>query len=119
MCRVGSGKKRAASTSRQKQWRRQVRSNLTKVISFLDGVELQNHHLALLQITPFYQFLLPFINKAINPKHIQGTKRGLVNILDSYDKNQQGFLIAGKKLTITVSKFEVILALHLRIAILT
>lgn len=59
-------------------------------------------------MTPFYQFLLPFINKAVNPKHIKGTKTGLVNILDSYDKAEQVFVIGGKRLRITAAEFELI-----------
>lgn len=85
-----------------------VPSNLTKVITFFADVELQQHHLDLLQETPFYQFLMPFISKAVNTKHIKGTKKGLVNIIDSYDKVQQSFIIAGKQLTITPTEFDVI-----------
>lgn len=62
----------------------------------------------MLQMTPFYQFLMPFINKAVNRKHIKGTKNGMINILDSYDKNQQVFMVAGKKLTISAPEFEMI-----------
>lgn len=105
---TGSGKKRGCSSSRKKNWRRQFRSNLSKIVTFLQDVELQKHHLDLLQVTPFYQFLLPFINRAINPKHIKGTKKGLVNILDSYDKAQKVFVIGGKHLTITATEFEAI-----------
>lgn len=94
-------KKWGASTSRTTNWPWQFRSNLTKVISFLSDVELRQQHLDLLQLTPFYHFLLPFINKAVNPKHIKGTKKGLVHILSSYDKEQQVIVIAGKKLSIT------------------
>lgn len=101
-------KKRGASTSRTTNWPWQFRSNLTKVISFLSDVELRQQHLDLLQLTPFYHFLLPFINKAVNPKHIKGTKKGLVHILSSYDKEQQVIVIGGKKLSITPTGFTVI-----------
>lgn len=51
---------------------------------------------------------MPFINNAVDPKHIKGTKMGLVDILDTYDKTQQVFVVGGKKLSITASEFEVI-----------
>lgn len=105
---AGISRKHKANSNRAKKWRRQFRSNLTKVIKFLDGVELQKHHLELLQLTPFFHFLLPFINKTVNPKHVKGTKKGLISILDSYDKEQQVFVLAGKKLSITATEFEVI-----------
>lgn len=51
---------------------------------------------------------MPFINNAVDSKHIKGTKKGLVEILDTYDKTQQVFVVGGKKLAITASEFEVI-----------
>lgn len=105
---AGTNQNHKTSGGCKKNWRRQFRSNLSKVIAFLQQVELQQPHLELLKLTPFYHFLLPFINKAVNPKYIKGTNKGLVKILDSYDKEQQVFVLAGKKLSITATEFELI-----------
>lgn len=59
-------------------------------------------------MTHFFHFLLLFINKSVNPKHIKGSTKGLVKILDNYDKDQQLFSIAGKHLTLTAIEFEAI-----------
>lgn len=57
----------------------------------------------LLQITPLYQFLMPFINKNVNLDHIKATKGGLIKILSTYNKEVEAFVVGGKHLNITAS----------------
>lgn len=65
----------------------------------------------MLKTIPFYNFLLPFITKAVTPPCILGTKTGLIKIIDTYDKTKQAFIIGKKKLVITPSEFEVIMGI--------
>lgn len=89
-------------------YRKQYRSNLSKVIAFVEDLTLKPAHIALLQRTPFYNFLEPFINKRVTTKSVTGTQKGLVKILLTYDRKQKAFIMGGQKMTITLKEVELI-----------
>lgn len=64
----------------EEHYRKQYRSNLSKIYGFLDKLTLKPAHIACLQRTPFYNFLEPFINKRVSSNYIKGTHKGLVEI---------------------------------------
>lgn len=72
---------------------------------------LQQCHLEVLQTTPFYHFLIPFINKDIPPVCAKGTKTGLVKIIETYSKSDKAFIIGGKHLTTTPAEFDIIMGI--------
>lgn len=97
--------------SKRKGWRRQFRSNLSKLVAFFTNVTLQSYHIDLLKTTPFYHFLIPFVDKAVNPTCIKGTTHGVVKIINTYNKQQKTFVLGGKQLMITPTECDVILGI--------
>lgn len=99
----GNVKNHFTSGAKHPNWRCQFCSNLTKIASFLVDIELRKPHMDLLQITPLYQFLMPFISKNVNLDHIKATKGGLIKILITCNKEVEAFVLGGKHLNITAS----------------
>lgn len=108
---TGSSHKNGQRKPRNPKWRRQFRSNLTKMVAFYSNITLRPYHLELLQTTPFYQFLMPFITKSVAPGCIKGTKTGLLKILETYSKPAEAFIIGNKELTVAPSEFDLIMGI--------
>lgn len=89
-------------------YRKQYRSNLGKIISFLSTVNLRPAHIARLRRTPFYTFLEPFISKKVPSKSVTGMQKGQVEILMAYNRNDKEFHIGGHSLTIHPTEFELL-----------
>lgn len=109
---AGSSRKNGSRSSKKTNWRWQFCYNLTKLIAFYANTPLQACHLELLKTTPFYHFLLPFINKAVILDCIKGTKSGVEKILDTYDKKTRTFRLGNKQLVITPAEFSIIMGIQ-------
>lgn len=95
----------------EEHYRKKYRSNLSKVIRFLHGINLQPPHIKGLKETPFYKIPEPFIKKKANSTYLTGVQQGLVEILSTYDRNSDVFVIGGQKLTIAPRVCEIILGI--------
>lgn len=55
--------------------------------------------------------MIPFINKAVTPERIKGTKSGVEMILNTYDKTTKTFNIGKKQLHMIAPEFDIIMGI--------
>lgn len=103
----------ARKALREEKYRHQYRSNLSKIIKFLEGIDFKKSHMDRLRETPFYTFLEPFINKQVESRYVKGVQHGLVEILMYYNQKLDAFDVGGHMLTMSPREFELIFGITL------
>lgn len=89
-------------------WQRQYTCSLSGTVRFFAGIILRKVHLDMLNKTPFYNFVLPFIKGKFSAGEVRGMQDGLVQALMSYVRERNCFNIGGKDLNIEPSEFDVV-----------
>lgn len=103
----------ARKVLREEKYRHQYRSNLSKIIKFLEGIDFKKSHMDRLRETPFYTFLAPFINKQVESRYVKGVQHGLVEILMYYNRKCDAFDVGGHMLAMSPREFELIFGITL------